>query len=690
MMSHMADTPPVKRLTESIPGKLAGCVLALLWIYSLSGVDSRAFSAYPVCVGLCVVAGIVIVALLLGYRVVRMSMLGWLSLATGGYFLARCLCSYAVVESWGESALIVGAAAYYVAGVYVAQNRSYRSVFVVLGGAVLLSIVAWWAVKQPWFCLEWTGRATYTPEGKNNLPTALLIYKNFAGFFFIAGGVALGAWCLWNRKSAWSVVPALLAVSAVVVSFLCNTRAPFFLVPIALFLLWVFDLLVQLYSGRRIGVLSYVIGAISVVLLCVGSYDFFFGNALSGFFNEVDSHDRYRIWASVCEGIQHAPLWGFGAGAAEWEVIPYFDGWSLPNYAHNEYLQVWLDYGILGVLLVLFVIVSHVVRGFLCVASDKVSQERRAFVAVSIMLLLFVSAYASSDFPWHSFSLVTMCAFVCGILASPFPYTRNDRRWAAGSHVPVVGVKAESWVGRAALLCVMGGIVYWGCVMGNKLHPAWLAQWEYNQLSQPEVDGYAHQRRALIARILPSYPDSALMDTYYKLPHYQSDWKERERLLKLTLEANPKQLFVVAMLVDALGRQHQFAEAEQLMREYYIGDAMPGTCLTNWPAFYAYNLLEWGRDDMANQRNGLALSKMEYALAIHGWKRVNFDLLYRRGDYPWRKRGGMKPWLNDMIRGCRRDVQLLRLLGTEPDDSWRQPLVPGGRPALYSSIVDKK
>ena len=685
----MAEAKSMKRLTESVPGCLAGWLLALLWLFSLSGVDSTAFSAFPVCVVLLVVSVLVAGCLLLGYRVVRMSALGWCSLAAGGYFLCRCLNSYAVVESWGESALIVGAAVYYVAGVYVAQNKRYSGVLCVMLAALVLSILAWWAVQQPWFCLEWTGRATYTPEGKNSVPMALLVYKNFAGFFFIAGGVALGGWALWAQRGIKSVLLSAVAVLAVAVSFFCSTRAPLFLAPIALLGLWVFDVLVRLYSGQKIGGVSYVIGVVFGVLLLVGVYDFFFGRTLSAFFDGTDSHGRYALWSAVCEVLPNAPAWGCGAASVQWETIPFHRGTHLANLAHNEYLQVWADYGIIGLGCMLTIIVWHVVAGLRCVASDKISVERRALTAVSLLLLVFVSAYATADFPWHSFALVGMSAFSCGVLSSPFPYVRDAHKWSSSSQPPVVGVRAQGKPGALLLLVLALGCGFWCVWLGEKLYPVWHSQWEYNRLSTGDGDPYAHKRRELIAGLLPGYPDSALMDTYFLLPAYNTDWRERERLLRIALEANPKQMFVVSMLAEVLGKQKRYADAEQLLREKYTEAGLHVSGLHNWPGVYAYNLLMWAREDMKRQQYGLALSKMQYVLKIHQWKRVQFGILRNHREHEGRKKTRIKPWLDDVIRGCKRDVRMMELLQVQPDDSWREPLTPGGIPSLYSSIVDK-
>ena len=117
MMRLMAEVKQKPRFTESLPGRMAGWLLAALWIFSMSGVDSHSFSAYPTCVVLLVVLLLAGVGILAGYRLVRMSWLGWFTLAAAGYFLIRCVNSYAVTDSYEDDAIILGSIVYYVAGV---------------------------------------------------------------------------------------------------------------------------------------------------------------------------------------------------------------------------------------------------------------------------------------------------------------------------------------------------------------------------------------------------------------------------------------------------------------------------------------------------------------------------------------------------------------------------------------------
>lgn len=694
MMRRMAEDKPVSRLTESLPGRVAGWLLAALWIFSMSGVDAFAYSSFPACVVLAVVLVLVLCALLAGKRVVRMSGTGWFSLAAGGYFLLRCMNSYAVVESWAETTLILGAFVYYVAGVYAAQNKNPGGLVCVLFVALLLNAVALWAVKQPWFCLEWTGRARYTPEGSNSLPTSLFIYKNFAGVFFCVGGCALGAWAWWVCRGMRRVSALLAAVVFICCSLLCGTRAVYVVAPLFVVLFWVADMLMRVLRDQRIGSANAVLGIVVLIGIAILAVDFIFGYQLVGNVSGIDTHLRYMIWAAVCEVLPNAPLWGYGAHAATWEMVPYYSEWQLPNYVHNEYLQVWSDYGPVGLVLLLLILLLHVVRGVRCLNSEACSVARHSLAAVALLVLVSIAAYAMVDFPWHSFALVAMCAFCCGVLASPFAHRAlswfSGRKWRNPGQAPLLAVRAQKWPGRVVLVLLSGGLLALSCRLGDTLLPAWRAQWEYNELSRGQGDASAMARRALIARLLPQYPSPALMDTYFMFPQNMVPPAERERLLRIALEGNPRQLFTLVMLVDALGQQNKFVEAEMLMRENFADGVLLGSVLTNWPAYYAYNLLIWGRYEMLQGNQRKALSLMDYAMRIHARNRIGFDVVWRQSEQPWKEQGGVKPQLRRLIDSARTDLHLLRLTGVQPDDTWMLPMTPGGKGALYRSIVEKK
>lgn len=688
----MADEKKVQRLAESMSGRLAALLLAFLWVYSMSGVDAHAFSSFPVCAVLVLVLVLVVIGLVRGHRVVRMSLLGWFSMLAGGYFLIRCVNSYSVVDSWCEAALILGAFVYYVAGVYAAQSRSYTSLFSLLGCALLLNALAYAVVRQPWFCLEWTGRAPQTQAGPNSLPVTLFVYKNFAGVFMCMGGVLVGGWGLWMQRGIFRVLLVLVAVVSIGVSFMCGTRAVFLVLPLLLVAGWLLHVLCRLWEDKRLGIGHFLIACLLVLVLGVAGYGFFLGGDLTARLVGADSHLRFLIWSSICEVLPSVPVFGYGANTVQWEIVPYYNEWQLPNYAHNEYLQAWADYGPVGLLLVLIIVLGHMVRGLICLSGEQVSQPRKMLVALCSLVLLGMSAYAVVDFPWHSFALVAFTAFSAGVLASPYPHFQSAflkrRNWAVG-HIPVVPVVAQKWPGRLILLVLIIGLGGYSAVLGVRLWKPWEGQWTYNELSRPGVDSHGDARRRYIAQEISEYPSPALADTYYMLPPYHPDLEEREYLLKTALHGNPRQLFTLTMLVDVLGARHKYEEAERLMRENYTGLGMSSSCLNNWPAYYAYNLLTWGRYEMQQGNHAKALSLMDYALKMNSVSRVHFDVLWRSGAQPWKESGGVKPGLSRLMRAAQQDVHMLRLLQVCPDDSWQAPLSPGGKTALYRSLVNR-
>ena len=93
---------------------------------------------------------------------------------------------------------------------------------------------------------------------------------------------------------------------------------------------------------------------------------------------------------------------------------------------------------------------------------------------------------------------------------------------------------------------------------------------------------------------------------------------------------------------------------------------------------------------MQQGNHAKALSLMEYALKIHEVSALRFDVTWRKGDQPWNEYGGIKPGFPQLLQTVKRDVHMLRLIGTLPDDGWQQPMTPGGKPAMYRKLVNRE
>lgn len=676
----MADSAAPRRLTDLLPVKAAAWLLVVLWIAGMSIFDTNACTSFPLVVGLGVVAALVLSGLSYGGKSVRLTWVNWLSLGVGGYFLARCLNSYAIVESWRESILIVAGAVFYLAGIYAAHSRSIRPICAVLLLSLMLNLGALFLLRTGQIPIEWTGRPEWGFSGKNSMPVTLFLYKNFAGDFLCIGGLCALGIAVWGRGGIVSKSLCSLAGGcAVFLSFFCGTRGVFVLLPVLLIAAWVLTFINSMFTQGKKTIILGVGGLLLFIGLTVALYEFLNSGDAYNRLMATDTHLRSMIWRGIGDEAPKAPLWGFGVSASHWDILMHFNEWATPNYAHCEYLQVWMDYGVLGVGGMLGLVVAHLCCAFRRLSEDALSPQCRCLVSLSVLVLLGWGICAIADFPWHHFSLVGMSAFACGIMASPYPYTVFSR-----GQESIVPVRAQSKWGRGCIALLCCGVISYSVWMGIRLYEPWLKQWEYSVLTHnlPET---AVTRAELLETVLQTYPDPAVMDQYYSFPGIYQEQAKQERLLKIAVQGNPHQLYTVTMLADVLTRQQKFEESEDVMRRYFPGDGPSGKPMMNWPAFYVYNLLEWGQAELKRGNTAKAHSLMNYGLNIlsHPGYRLSFCLPYR-GNAPWCNKSSYRAESRQLQQLCEQNCALLRKIGVKPDNSWILPMTKGGKPALYS------
>lgn len=669
------------RLTETAAGRLAAFLLVVVWISSMSMADANAYSCLPMLGGAVLIVLLALSSLIRGAKAVRLTWVSWLSLGIGLYYLVRCLCSFDVVSSWREASAILVCIVYYVAGVYAAQGRRLRPVLSALALALVFNMLFFYLVHETAMPIEWTGRPSVGPGGVNSRPVSLFVYKNEAGAFFVLAGMLAAAAALWNRSATARCRLLLLAlgIGGVLLSAQCGTRAGYLIAPAMAVGIFVLSLVLRLYAKEKYGAGVFIAAFLVLLGLGLAVVQLLFEPGGLSLFTDADSHQRFRIWAACCSLLPNAPLTGYGASSVPWLLAPFlrlYSCWSLANYAHNEYLQVWVDYGLIGLVGMLVVVVAHAWYGFGALCSELVSPVRRILTALALLCLLSWFIAGSTDFFWHQPAVGGMMAFSCGVLASPYPY-RDERR---GRNVRV---SPENAGGKAVLALLGTGGIAMAAWLMCAFYPVWQAQWEYNELCRGGRDEDGETRLALLTRLLPDYPSSRLMDSAYSLPTSGRIWEEEEACLRTVLAANPRQLFMTVQLGRLLTEQGRYQEAEALYRRSYLGDGMEKSRITYWPNFYIYNLLLWGHSCMLHGDMPGAYSRLAYALRVADAMKINLaeKVAYRHD--AWQADETMKEGWPQYLLDRRQDAALLELLGTQPDDAWMQPLEPGGKPALY-------
>ncbi|MCQ2365443.1 MAG: O-antigen ligase family protein [Akkermansia sp.] len=663
-----------KRLTETFAGRTAALLLALIWIASMGMTDINAYSYFPTMAGLIVVLLLALSAMIRGARAVQLSWLAWCSLSIGGYFLARCLCSFDVVSSWREAGLILSCGVFYVAGIYAAQGRSLKPTVGVLLVAVVLHIICFLLMKYTDAPLEWTGRPAFGPGGANHRPVTLFVYKNQAGAFLMISGMLLVAAALWAgmAKRIHLLIPAAVGVAAVALSNCCGTRAVLLLAPVMGVLGWVVWVVLKVNTEDNVGFGVILSGFLILGGIGFGLCTMLFDREVLEWVSAINTHDRYDVWLACIHFIHGAPLWGYGADSVPWLLVPVYDqSHALINFAHNEYLQAWVDYGIFGLSGVLFILAAHLLRGGRILLFSQSSATQLKLTALALLGLTGWSIASFVDFYWHHISVASLTAFCLGCLASPYAYERRGR---------IHRVQVQGAVGKgilAVLICAVIGGCAW---LGTLFAPSWEQQWAFNRLASSGADKGGTQRMAIINSLLPKYPSHRLADTAYSLP-CSSSWAEEETMLLHILKANPHQLFMVAMLGHLYTEQGRYEDAEKLYRRYYPGDGMPVMWNAVWPSFYYLNLMSWAQDCKMKGDMPGAYSRMRFALGLNG-RALLYKGDFRVGDI-WYLTPEQRKLKESDLRARQQDVKLFEILGVEPDDSWMEPMEPGGKPALY-------
>ncbi len=169
------------------------------------------------------------------------------------------------------------------------------------------------------------------------------------GILICLGAIAIGL-VLWSRSrsAALSLVPALTVMGS----------------------LWWVSLSGQSAGVRRKGrTIILILGLLGSLGGLLGVTWVFKERNTTGIVSVVDSGARPQFWSMAGEQWADYPFFGAGGRSYSYESFRYWSP-SLstaqpnPEFVHNEYLQLLADYGILGLVLVLSLLVVHLLMGF--------------------------------------------------------------------------------------------------------------------------------------------------------------------------------------------------------------------------------------------------------------------------------------------------------------------------------------
>ncbi len=197
---------------------------------------------------------------------------------------------------------------------------------------------------------------------------------------------------LFGRKT---IIPIILSIYFTIIVFLTQSRAAF----IALFVIAIYFLFnYKIRISVKVLILSVIIlaslaylgtafrfRALRENLVLTSEPD---GSTISNF------NIRYRIWKSAMIIIKSNPVFGVGLGDEQNEMNKiykennYSNAYEKQLNCHNQFLQTWLSTGIIGLLILLYSLVSPLISSELWEKSYYLS-----FVLIVVVMFLFESMF---------------------------------------------------------------------------------------------------------------------------------------------------------------------------------------------------------------------------------------------------------------------------------------------------------
>ena len=199
-------------------------------------------------------------------------------------------------------------------------------------------------------------------------------YGSFGNFGVIAGilCLSLGAW----GRFGWGIRGIIFLLGLMALSFVVLSQSRSAVVSMVLALA-VFGVMTYMSVAKqrdalrtKVRVLVVAIVGLSLLLGLFAGVKVFQNRAnnASGADVVFDSGVRLAFWPMAVEQWQDNPIVGAGSRSYSYECFRYWSpnlstAENNPEFVHNEYLQLLADYGLIGLLCILILIVGHLMMG---------------------------------------------------------------------------------------------------------------------------------------------------------------------------------------------------------------------------------------------------------------------------------------------------------------------------------------
>jgi O-antigen ligase len=136
----------------------------------------------------------------------------------------------------------------------------------------------------------------------------------------------------------------------------------------------------------KIPALIFVISAIIFVVMVGIAENTWQISSTAERITNIDAKNRYEVWSLAWKYISLNPLYGYGLGKTGKIMTEGLDKWEAATFidAHNAYMGIWIQLGIFGVLLIIFIFAYAIYKGFKHIAGRSADAWRKKIMVLPL------------------------------------------------------------------------------------------------------------------------------------------------------------------------------------------------------------------------------------------------------------------------------------------------------------------
>ncbi len=382
------------------------------------------------------------------------------------YFLTRALLSEAIDLGIGDSFLILSGFLIYLLTCYWGKDRLYYRMMI--GAVMLLALLNVLNFVPSIGAL----RDELIPFSKGSSETGLFNHRNFMShYLMMVVLLLLSIFIIYRKNKVINYLCLVMAIVGIYAIYMVKARAGYvgLVSGLAVLSFFIYDYYLKNKSSGIVGKLAKV-----SLLLCVLCFIGKIGNDIyhersNSNVKASEIGDRLHYFSQAIDQVPDALFLGSGSMSYSYKCYWYWGNLPLDYmdhmWVHNEFLQALADYGLIGLLLMITMLFSHLWNAVRCSLASELpsshSTDHSFYLRVAGLCMIIASTIdMMGSFSAHAFPNIMLMAIACAWMTFKNEGNQNTNDLSSSDLVSRSSMKYGTLVaftlfGSASLLIAM-------------------------------------------------------------------------------------------------------------------------------------------------------------------------------------------------------------------------------------------